>query len=100
MSQGAAESSVPDNQTREGVKVRVTKEWRQFSKLTQLDIKADPMQWWAERRGTFPLLASIAQKLLAIPASSAPTEISRFFNICNISTFHGKVCWLRGFSVA
>jgi hypothetical protein len=41
-------------------------------------MKEDPLKWWAENRGTFPLLAQVARRLLAIPASSAPAEYRIF----------------------
>ena len=52
----------------------IAKEFKLFSKVAQIPPKADPMAWWAEQAPTFPLVAQLARRLLAIPASSAPTE--------------------------
>lgn len=42
----------------------------------KLDIseEVDPMQFWIENEGTYPLLTSLAFDILSIPASSAPVE--------------------------
>ena len=45
-----------------------------FCKEQQIDPKADPMAWWAAHAPTYPLLTQIACRVLAIPASSAPSE--------------------------
>jgi zinc finger BED domain-containing protein 1 (E3 SUMO-protein ligase ZBED1) len=35
---------------------------------------SDPLLWWKEHAARFPLLAQLARRLLAIPATSAPSE--------------------------
>ena len=52
----------------------MTKELRLYAKTQQINVKDDPLAWWADHQQTFPVLASVARRLLAIPASSAPTE--------------------------
>ena len=34
----------------------------------------DPLLWWKQREGVFPHVARLARILLAIPATSAPSE--------------------------
>jgi hypothetical protein len=34
----------------------------------------DPLQWWLERKDQFPILFRMAERYLAIPATSAPSE--------------------------
>mmetsp|Transcript_16946 Transcript_16946/g.43518 ORF Transcript_16946/g.43518 Transcript_16946/m.43518 type:complete len:106 (-) Transcript_16946:722-1039(-) len=49
------------------------------------DIKghpSDPLVWWSKRRTHFPRLFKIAKRLLAIPASSAPSE--RVFSLASL----------------
>lgn len=76
MSAGTTEQAGPPTPVaqKETTKGKLMRELRAFAKEPQIDIKADPMLWWAERQKTYPLLSLIARKVLAIPASSAPTE--------------------------
>lgn len=60
--------------TKETPKTKVAKELKNFLKVPQLDPKADPMKWWKDNQELYPTLAQIARRVLAIPASSAPTE--------------------------
>ncbi|CAN0264671.1 unnamed protein product, partial [Laminaria digitata] len=34
----------------------------------------NPLAWWDERRGSFPLLQDLASRILCVPASSASSE--------------------------
>ena len=34
----------------------------------------NPLEWWAQKEKTYPVLASLAEAFLAIPATSAPLE--------------------------
>ena len=38
------------------------------------DIKTNPLEWWKERQGQFPEYAQVAAEVLAIPATSTPSE--------------------------
>ena len=40
----------------------------------QPDMSVDPLQWWKLNQASFPILARVARKYLAIPASSAAAE--------------------------
>lgn len=60
--------------SKETTRQKVTKEMRIYLKTQQIEIKEDPLKWWQEQMSTFPVLAQVARQILAIPASSAPTE--------------------------
>ena len=60
--------------SKETTKSKVAKELKLFLKVTQLDPKDDPMKWWKENQSSSPTLAQVARRVLAIPASSAPSE--------------------------
>jgi hypothetical protein len=49
-------------------------ELRGYMKVPAEDISTDPLQWWKLNQNTFPLIAPIARRYLAIPASSAASE--------------------------
>ena len=34
----------------------------------------DPLEWWRTRKNTYPLLATLARRVLAVPATSASAE--------------------------
>ena len=71
-SQSSTQSTNPTPPPRkESTRVRVQKELRTYSKTSQLGVRDNPLEWWAEQEGTFPVLASVAKRALAIPASSA-----------------------------
>lgn len=40
----------------------------------QLDVNADPLQWWASNAARFPSLSELARRVLCVPASSTPSE--------------------------
>ena len=42
--------------------------------------KYDPLLWWKEREMLYPIVAKLAKKYFAIPASTAPSE--RVFSVC------------------
>jgi hypothetical protein len=42
----------------------------------------DLLQWWKQQVETFPKLSSLAQGILAVPATSAPSE--RVFSIAGL----------------
>ena len=45
-----------------------------FKREEQLDKKKNPLKWWAEHEKTYDLIAPVARKWLAVPASSAASE--------------------------
>ena len=44
------------------------------ARLIDANSPTDPLAWWKMHNGQFPTIAKLAQKYLAIPASSAPSE--------------------------
>jgi len=42
----------------------------------------DLLQWWKQQKDTFPKLWLLAQRILAVPATSAPSE--RVFSIAGL----------------
>lgn len=56
---------------RETTRAKFAKEWKNFLKTPQIDPKGDPLVWWRDNQKTYPVLSSVAKRLLAIPASSA-----------------------------
>ena len=56
---------------KESTRVRVQKELRLYAKTSQLGVRDDPLKWWWENEGVYPVLATVAKRVLAVPASSA-----------------------------
>ena len=52
----------------------LTEEIDKFRSEKQTPFQANPLDWWKLNSGHFPLLSCMARKLLAIPATSAPSE--------------------------
>jgi len=46
----------------------------QYNAMQTIRSSEDPLQWWMARRDTLPMLAEMARKYLAIPATSVPCE--------------------------
>jgi hypothetical protein len=58
--------------------------WEQHLPLRKADGSFNnPLDWWRLKQQQYPLLASIACKVLAIPATSAPLE--RVFSVAGIT---------------
>ena len=51
----------------------------------------DPLEWWKQKEGSFPNLAALARKYLAIPASSVSAE--RIFSLAG-NLISKKICRL------
>ena len=49
-------------------------ELHRYGAETQVDLDTCPLQWWKMRASKFPILSQVAMEILAIPASSAPSE--------------------------
>ena len=60
--------------SRETTRQRLSRELKAYQKTPQRNIMDDPLIWWAQQASTFPTLFQVARKVLAVPASSAPTE--------------------------
>ncbi len=48
----------------------------------QISQKDDPLEWWAKKEPIFPTVAQVAKSVLAIPASSVPSE--RIFSLAGM----------------
>ena len=67
---GQKQSQQQDNTAQK----KVDKELK-YMKEDETDFrKDDPLLWWKEREMPYPLVAKLAKKYLAIPASTAPSE--------------------------
>ena len=49
-------------------------ELHRYKCTPQISTKRDPLKWWADNAMKFPILATLARKYLAIPATSASSE--------------------------
>jgi len=47
---------------------------KQYKGQRQVSIDTNPLAWWAQRKDSMPLLWKYARMVLAIPATSAPSE--------------------------
>ena len=56
-----------------------TEEFRRYEIEPARGREQDPISWWSENELRFPIISRIAKRILAIPASSAPSE--RLFSI-------------------
>ncbi len=78
-----------NNNNREGVVNRVDAELLLYKREQHLPLQKDdgsfsnPLDWWYLKQQQYPLLANIALRVLAIPATSAPSE--RVFSTAGIT---------------
>ena len=42
--------------------------------LYESDLEKSPLDWWADRETKYPQLSVIAKRVLAVPATSVPSE--------------------------
>ena len=66
---GTVEDAVAIN-----LKHRIASELQLYKREQAIGKQEDPLQWWRQRLETYPLLAVVARKWLAVPASSASSE--------------------------
>ena len=45
-----------------------------YSSVLQIEIDSCPLKWWKEHEAKFPHLSKAAREVLAVPATSAPSE--------------------------
>jgi hypothetical protein len=53
---------------------KIRREITRYTEEDVLSIGGKPLEWWGERKGTYPLLSNLVQKYLCIPATSVPSE--------------------------
>src|SRR5689334_18882017 len=58
-------------------------EWFRYSNTLPANHADDPLAWWRERRNEFPVMATLARKYLACPATSAPCE--RLWSVAGVT---------------
>ena len=49
-------------------------EMHRYSSVLQIEIDSCPLKWWKEHEAKFPHLSKAAREVLAVPATSAPSE--------------------------
>jgi hypothetical protein len=59
----------------------IKKEIERYMEEVQIPNEECPLKWWSERQKAYPHIATVARNILAIPASSVPSE--RIFSIAN-----------------
>jgi len=47
---------------------------REIQQFRCLSTSDDMLKWWRQQTSTFPKLAALARSVLAVPATSAPSE--------------------------
>jgi len=52
----------------------IQREFRLFNLEKVIHEKADPLAWWVTRKAQYPLLATLARRVLAVPATSVNAE--------------------------
>ena len=52
----------------------INTELQLYSDAQRLNRRADPLQWWKKQSLRLPNLAQLAKELLAVPATSVPSE--------------------------
>ena len=55
-------AAAPDNEVSE------------YLQMHEIPIKSDPLIWWNEKKDKFPILSNLAQKYLAVSATSTASE--------------------------
>ena len=54
-----------------------------LERLNNQNMQLNPLEWWAQHEGKYPILSSLARNVLCIPATSAPTE--RLFSYAGLT---------------
>jgi hypothetical protein len=54
-----------------------------LERLNNLNMPINPLEWWAQHEGKYPIMSSLARNVLCIPATSAPTE--RLFSYAGLT---------------
>ncbi|XP_053376453.1 E3 SUMO-protein ligase ZBED1-like [Mercenaria mercenaria] len=49
-------------------------EIHKYQELSSVPLSEDPLKWWRDNQGHFPLLSYLARKMLCIPSTSVPSE--------------------------
>jgi len=65
---------------------------REIQQFRCLSTSDDMLKWWRQQTSTFPKLAALARSVLAVPATSAPSE-RVFFRLLALSSTQREHHW-------
>ena len=69
-----ASTQSPASTTTESRQDVIRRELQQFTDAAVIPRADCPLSWWARNKSTYPAVAVVARRLLAIPATSVPSE--------------------------
>ena len=70
----------------------LTREMARYINIGTQPLNCNPLDWWRDERKPIPELAKVARLVLAVPASSGPTErvFSKLGRVCAKERAHMK----------
>jgi len=69
-----ASTQAPTSNTTDSHQHILRRELQQFTDVAVIPRSDCPLSWWARNKITYPSVAAVARRLLAIPATSVPSE--------------------------
>ena len=88
----ASQLNYPEESTSTSNTSALTREMARYIHIATQPLKGNPLDWWRDERKQFPELAKVARLVLAVSASSAPTErvFSKLGRVCAKERAHMK----------